>query len=431
MSTLLSPLEALVAAQAQGEALGIASICSAHPEVLQAAVVHAVATGRPLLIESTSNQVNQDGGYTGMTPAAFARFVRGIAHSNGLPPEQLVLGGDHLGPNPWRHAPASEAMDRARMLVRDCVLAGYTKIHLDASMRCADDAPDAPLPTDVVAARAAELCAVAEAAHGQLAEGSPAPCYVIGTEVPPPGGEEQAAVDVATSSVGDTEVTIDLTHRAFADRGLAAAWDRVCAVVVQPGVEFGDDVVFDYRRERAAPLAHLIERHATLVYEAHSTDYQTRHALRQMVEDHFAILKVGPALTFAYREAVLALAQIETALVPEAERSRLIAVLESTMLAHPEHWQAYYHGTPAQQRIARLYSFSDRIRYYWPQPAIQAAVRTLVQGLSARHIPLTLLSQALPRQYVAVREGRLRPDPTALVRDKITEVLEDYAAATG
>jgi len=112
--------------------------------------------------------------------------------------------------------------------------------------------------------------------------------------------------------------------------------------VVQPGVEFGDEVIFDYRRDRAAPLSRFIEGYEHLVYEAHSTDYQTRQALRQMVEDHFAILKVGPALTFAFREAVLALTLIEEALVAEEGRSHLRAVLERVMVAYPEHWQAYY-----------------------------------------------------------------------------------------
>ncbi len=43
--------------------------------------------------------------------------------------------------------------------------------------------------------------------------------------------------------------TIDVTKAAFEAEGLAEAWDRVYGVVVQPGVELGDDQVFHYDRE--------------------------------------------------------------------------------------------------------------------------------------------------------------------------------------
>ena len=75
-------------------------------------------------------------------------------------------------------------MARADVLIDDYVRAGFRKIHLDCSMSCADD--PAPLSDEIVARRAARLCAVAERAHAR-AGGEP-PVYVIGTEVPVPGG---------------------------------------------------------------------------------------------------------------------------------------------------------------------------------------------------------------------------------------------------
>ena len=93
----------------------------------------------PILIEATCNQVNQDGGYTGMTPADFRDFVHALADEAGIDRRRIVLGGDHLGPNPWKALSARDAMAKARDLVRAYVEAGFTKIHLDASMACADD----------------------------------------------------------------------------------------------------------------------------------------------------------------------------------------------------------------------------------------------------------------------------------------------------
>ncbi|GIV76922.1 MAG: D-tagatose-1,6-bisphosphate aldolase subunit KbaZ [Litorilinea sp.] len=426
-------LENILRAQQQGEALGIPSICSAHPFVLEATFRHALTTGRTVLIESTCNQVNQHGGYTGMTPGDFVAYVAALADRLHFPRERILLGGDHLGPNPWRARPADQALDQARILVQEYVRAGYGKIHLDASMACSGDPADAPLDKAVAAERAAALAEAAEAAFQRMGSGTP-PCYVIGTEVPPPGGAQGDDMPLAITAPREVAETIELTQAAFRRRGLEAAWERVIAVVVQPGVEFGDEQVHPYDRAAAAGLARAIEPYGRLVYEAHSTDYQTRQALRDLVADHFAILKVGPALTFAFREAVFALAAVEEEwLAGQAGvvLSRLREELEAAMLQDPTHWRGYYRGDERHQRLARRYSYSDRVRYYWPRPSVQAALERLLHNLEAAPPPLTLLSQYLPVQYWRVREGLLEPTPRSLIVDKIIQVLNDYTWACG
>ena len=417
----------------RGERAGIYSICSADRFVLQAGMAQAARDGSIVTIESTCNQVNQFGGYTGMAPADFRRFVGTVAAEMGLPATSVVLGGDHLGPFVWRAEPATSAMEKARELVRGCVLAGYTKLHLDTSMRCADD-PDGPLDEHHVTERAVELCRVAEDAHAELPAGAAAPVYVIGTEVPIPGGELADTAGPTVTRVEDVERTLTLTREAFERRGMGDAWERVLGLVVQPGVEFGDAVVFDYDPEGARDLASCVERYPHLVYEAHSTDHQTAGALGRLVQDHFAILKVGPWLTFAMREALFALELIERELLAgddRAETSRLREVLEATMLAHPVHWEPYQHGGARELRLARLFGYSDRARYYWPRSELREAVGRLLANLSAREIPATLLSQYLPAQYEAVRVGELDARPVDLVRHKVLEVADLYASACG
>jgi D-tagatose-1,6-bisphosphate aldolase subunit GatZ/KbaZ len=418
-------LREIVAANRAGGRRGIPSACSAHPLALEACVDQAVADGAPLLVEATCNQVNQDGGYTGMRPADFRASVAGLAAARGLPADRLVLGGDHLGPNPWRREPAEAAMAKAEELVRGYAAAGFAKIHLDASMACAGD-PD-PLPPELVARRAARLCRAAEAGAG----GGRPPVYVVGTEVPVPGGAHEAIDRLEVTRVADFSRTIEVHRAAFADAGLGAAWPRVLAVVVQPGVEFGSEQVVDFAPERARELAASIQGVEGLAFEAHSTDYQTEPALKALVECHFAILKVGPELTFALREALFALAAIEAEWVPAADRSGLRAALEAAMLADPSHWQGHHGGTPDEQRLARAYSLSDRCRYYWPVPAVATAVERLLANLARRPPPLALLSQYLPRQHDAVRAGRLAAEPRALVRAKVREVASRYARACG
>jgi D-tagatose-1,6-bisphosphate aldolase subunit GatZ/KbaZ len=424
----------LARANHAGEAAGIYSVCSADRLVLHAAMAQAARDGVIVLIEATSNQVNQLGGYTGMTPADFRSFVDSIAAETGLPRSRIVLGGDHLGPHVWRSRNSGKAMALARDLVRDYVLAGFTKIHLDASMRLGDDPADRPLDGVVVAERAADLCAVAEEAAALLPVDAPRPVYVVGSEVPIPGGELADSAAPAVTSVAAVERTLDETRAAFQRRGVDGALERVLAIVVQPGVEFGDSVIFEYDEGAAAALASRRPDRPPLIYEAHSTDYQTERDLARMVRDHFAVLKVGPGLTFALREALFALEAIEVEwLVTRRDMvaSGLRETLQRVMTAHPEHWQAYFHGDEDELRFARDFSFSDRSRYYWPQPEVRAAVGRLVDNLSVGPIPLALLSQYLPIQYTAVREGTLPNEPRALVRAGIGTAIDGYARACG
>jgi D-tagatose-1,6-bisphosphate aldolase subunit GatZ/KbaZ len=428
------PIDHIVHAQKRGDGLGIPSICSAHPFVIEASILYARETGTPALIESTCNQVNQQGGYTGLTPADFMQYLKQAAVHLGLPFEQVIVGGDHLGPNPWMDEPAHDAMAKSRVLVRDCVLAGYTKIHLDASMRCADDPHDRPLDKGVSAHRAAELAQAAEEAYKQAPTQQIAPRYVIGTEVPPPGGIQEGEEQLEVTHAEDVGETIELTRGEFYKLGLEDAWSRVIAVVTQPGVEYGDETIIDYDPEQAINLSRYIESHDHLVYEAHSTDYQTRVGLRHLVRDHFAILKVGPALTFAFREAIFALAAIEEVLLadkPGETPSRVVDILDHAMQENPVYWAKYYSGSPEERRFARKYSLSDRSRYYWPVPSVQVALDRLLSNLGQGPLPLTLLSQYLPHQYERVREGALMNHPRALILDKITSVLSDYAYACG
>lgn len=405
---------------------GIYSICSAHPWVLEAALRQALDDDTPLLIESTSNQVDQFGGYTGMKPADFVRFVHGIADQAGFARERLILGGDHLGPNAWRALPAEEAMQRADALIDAYVSAGFSKIHLDASMPCGGD-PER-LSDAVVAERASRLCAVGEAA-AQRAGFATQPVYVIGTEVPVPGGASEALEGVELTHANAALETVAIHRAAWDARGLDDAWQRVIALVVQPGVEFDHTKVIDYQPALAGDLSQALTQLPGMVFEAHSTDYQTADALRALVRDGFAILKVGPGVTFALREALYALADIEAELVPAGEQSKLGEVVEKVMTDKPGNWERYYHGNEHEKRLLRTYSYSDRVRYYWTDPAIDAATHRLLRNLDATPIPENLLSRHLPAQYRALRAGRIDGTPSSLIQSKVREVIEMYAAA--
>lgn len=404
---------------------GITSVCSAHPLVLEAACREAQRAGTAVLIEATCNQVNQEGGYTGMTPADFRDFVTGIAKRSGLEPARVVFGGDHLGPNPWKSLPADEAMAKAEAMVAAYVEAGFSKLHLDCSMGCRGE--PAALADAVVAERAARLARVAETAAA--AAGLPRPVYVIGTEVPPPGGATHEIQAIEVTAPAAAERTLAVHRAAFEAAGVGAALERVIALVVQPGVEFGNANVVVYDRAAARGLSAALTQLPGLVFEAHSTDYQPVEALAGLVADGFAILKVGPGLTFALREALYGLDAIAHAL-RLGHGEPLPETMERLMLEAPANWQGHYPGTPDEQHVQRHFSYSDRIRYYWTRAEAVAAVDRLLTAFADVPIPETLVSQYLGRLYPAVAAGRLRPTPRELCLAAIDLALAPYRAAT-
>ncbi len=433
MIALDNKISQVVRRHKSGQVAGIASICSANPYVIKAAMLNAKKNDKLLLIEATSNQVDQFGGYTGLTPAAFKQWVFETARDLNFSTENLVLGGDHLGPNRWQFEGSESALLKAKEQISAYINAGFSKIHLDASMKCADDGDrNKPLDPVFIAERSAFLCKAAEDTAGKQ-NSENLPVYIIGTDVPPPGGSKGQNDSLHVTSINDVGETIRLTKEAFQKYNLTDAWERVIGIVVQPGVEFGDAEVFEYDRTKSKDLVEFIETYPSIVYEAHSTDYQKKESLKQMVQDHFAILKVGPWLTYKFRESVFALAMVEEELLSGRKGitlSNLIEVVDRRMMEFPQYWDKYYCSDEQENRLKRKYSLSDRIRYYWSDKMVSASLNLLIRNLSENPVPFTLLSQYLPEEYTAIREGVINYHPDELIHHRISGVLDNYHNAT-
>lgn len=414
-----NPLDPIIAANRAGTGPALPSICSAHPDVLTASILLAVELGRPLLVEATSNQVNHRGGYTGMTPADFIAEVRGRAARLGLAPELLLFGGDHLGPQAWKSQPVEAAMAEAEEMIAAYVKAGFTKIHLDCSEGCAGE--PAALSDGPAAARAARLAQVAEAA----APDASALRYIVGTEVPPPGGARHDDEGIAPTPPERASATLDAHAEAFAKLGLEAAFARVRGLVVQPGLEFAPAHIDHFPMESEDRLSAVLAAWPELCFEAHSTDYQRPEVYTELARRHFAILKVGPALTFAWREALYGLSH---AMVWTEGGAHISEVMEALMTARPASWQGHYHGDPAQQRLLRHFGYADRIRYYWTDPKAQAAVAALKAQFDAAPPPPPLLAQYLPEATIARAAGLDLPPAEALLVAHVQGALLPYFA---
>lgn len=428
MTTRPNPMRTMMNRRRAGEKTGMPSYCTANKLVLETILKRCAETKQPVLIEATANQVNQYGGYTGMRPADYYRWVRTRAEELGADPDLVILAGDHLGPLTFADLPEEQAMQKAKELVYEYARAGFTKIHLDTSMKVADD-PAGPLATGTVARRGKELYDVAMKAYRELLKevpDAPRPVFVIGSEVPIPGGAQEAEDTLAVTKPEDFADTVETYLTFFGD-----AMEDVIAVVVQPGVEFGDDQIFLYDHDKAAALTAKLQDYPELVFEGHSTDYQSRECLRQMVEDGVGILKVGPALTYAMREAIFALSMIEKELLPEEKQAHVMETLDQVMLESPANWIKHYHGTEKECCLARKYSFSDRARYYIGDSRVQDTITKLFANLRSCEIPMNMLHQYMPLQFDAVRKGALSRDPQELAEDAVIRVLRDYEYAAG
>ena len=409
----------LIAQNRTGQPIGLPCFCTANEHVLRAILAFAADTGFPTVIEATCHQVNQDGGYTRMTPLDFVSWLSTLADEADVPMDQIILGGDHLGPNPWRSEPVDIAMEKARHLVRLFVEAGFTKIHLDASMACGGEANPSFAQ---IAERAADLCSVAET----YAPDPEKLIYIIGTEVPIPGGETEEPDVLDVTSVARFEETIATHRAAWSKRGLEAAWTRIVSVVTQPGVDFGHTSIYPFEADKALPLSKAILTEDSLTFEAHSTDYQSDTALLELVENHFFFLKVGPELTFRFREAIWALADLEEMLKLQPG-SQIREILDERMSAAPENWSSYYSGTNADVQLLKVFSYSDRIRYYWADPQVQVALNSLSESLANIELPETLVSQA----FMGLEFGDIPRSADLLVQRHIQRCVGRYFAAAG
>lgn len=429
------PLKRIVQLQKENQAIGIYSACTANPLVLEACMKRAKETNSILLIEATANQVDQYGGYTGMKPKDFVEFVYQLAKSIQFNPENIVLGGDHLGPLTFTKYDEEKAMLEASELIRQYVLAGFTKIHIDTSMKVESDDPNVRLSDEVIAKRGARLAKVAKEAFIQYQKEHPnalEPVYIVGSEVPIPGGAQgQQVQGIQVTKVEDFKKTVETFKKEFERLNLNDVWNNVIGVVVQPGVEEKDAGCTEYDRDKAIDLTRTIKEYQNLVFEGHSTDYQTKIKLRELVEDGIAILKVGPGLTFAMREALFSLAYIEKELYRDQKekQSHFMEVLDEQMVKNPKYFEKYYLGSETEIALKRKFSFSDRCRYYMPNQEVEQAKEKLLTNLKDG-VPLNLLSQFMPIQYTKVREGKLKNHPHDLIIDRITNTIDEYLYAT-
>ena len=393
-----------------GHAVAIPSVCSSQADVILASLLRAQTLDRPIVIEATSNQVNQDGGYTGMRPSDFMAFVNGIAKDAGVDRERIQFGGDHLGPQAWRSENSDSAMAKAHQLVAGYAQAGFSKIHLDCSEGCAGE--PAQLDDEITSRRSADLARTCANMADDL-------MFVVGTEVPPPGGARtDESGDIAPTSPDAARATLAIHRDQFGDMA-----PQIGGLVVQPGVEFSPMQIHHLPIAKDPKLIPAIADWPSVCLEAHSTDYQHPQVFPRLAALGFAFQKVGPALTLAYRQALYSL-DIVRSFSSGSER-KLPHALETAMLDDPRYWQGHYQGGADQLKLQRHFGLADRIRYYWPVHSVKVAVQQLFDDLP-RQIPDPILWQVFSQPVLDRADALSGTQAQRLVRAQIQLALDPY-----
>ena len=216
-----------------------------------------------------------------MTPADFRRFVEDIASARRLRPRRrscsAAIISDQIRGSIFR---PMRRWQRAEAMVAAYVEAGFTKIHLDTSMGCARRARGARRRRRRRARRAPRggrrsgraTRAVGAARLRHRHRGPDArrrdACLGRRSRSRRPRRRWQRSLRTA---------------RPLPRAGIGDAFERVIALVVQPGVEFDHERVVAYEPARAKALDGVLERERSIVFEAHSTDYQPPELLQALV----------------------------------------------------------------------------------------------------------------------------------------------------
>ena len=95
------------------------------------------------------------------------------------------------------------------------------------------------------------------------------------------------------------------------------------------------------------------------------------------------------------------------------------------MNENPVHWRPYI-AADERQEVLKIYGLSDRIRYYWPEPKVHAALETLLSNIdSAQRSSRTCL--AIRRPDAARRSAG--PLSERIIQAKVGAVVERYRRA--
>jgi len=375
----------------------IFAACPNSPAVISASIRAAKRNNAPIYFAATLNQIDCDGGYTGMTQAEFTRLIQFEVERNHFT-GPVIVAIDHGGPwlkdrqrtEKWS---VKDAMDGVKKSFEAAVLAGYDLIHVDPTVDI--NVPKGQIiDIHVVAERTVELIAHVEKFRKE--KGLPAISYEVGTEEVHGGLADEKTFDTF----------IEELKKGLVNVGLADVWP--CFIVGKVGTDLDttvfDPVVAKTLTSKVRPLGSYIKGHYT-----DDVANPEEYPLCGM-----GAANVGPEFTISEYRALCELEELEIKYEKEGRVAVLSHMKEVLCKAvHESHrWEKWLHEDEQSKDLNELtearqdWIVATCCRYIWQQPAPLAARGFLYANLS-----------------------RLGVDPEQIVLSRIERDMDKYFRA--
>ena len=341
------------------------SFCTANFDVIESIFYYCNINKLPCLIECTSNQVNQDGGYTSNTPKLFVNKINNLRKKIKLKQSQLFLGGDHLGPLPWKNNTNKIALKKSVKLINSFLNEKFDKIHVDTSIKCKNDKS---INNEIIFDRTCKILSstiIKKKINDKF--------LVIGTEVPLSGSNDDKKVIITSIKKIKIEA---LNFKNFLES--LHLKKKIFGLVIEPGMKYMNTSI---KKPIFTKFLHKkkFSKMNNFVFEAHSTDYQPKKILLKLVDNNFKFLKVGPELTFNYSRSLFFMNKIENKffknLTSDIKKNILLSMKQNNT-----YWKEYY---DKNNDLLFLNSKLDRSRYYLNTKIVKNSLRILKNNINS------------------------------------------------
>ena len=321
-------------------------------------IIFAKHNNHSILIETTSNQINQYGGYTNLRPKQFLKKINIIAKDLKYK-KKIIFGADHLGPLPWKDFEKNKAIKKGKKLFREVVKAGYKKIHIDTGMKLKND-------KFLTKQKIFNRCkSIFDTMNSKSIKNI---FFVFGTEVPTAGGENK--YDLKNTNINSIKNDIAYYKKLRKNFSL----------VIEPGLGFTNQKIHKLKMTSCLQKKKISHK-KDFTYEAHSCDYQDLSSLKKLLKNNFKFLKVGPELTFNYMNAILKMERIEK-LYLKSKLSKIKKIFSREMDINKTFWKNYYFGNKKKIEYLKFNSYLDRSRYYWNKKKVISSLKILEKNIN-------------------------------------------------
>jgi len=351
----------------------IFAACPNSLSVIRAALKAARRCNAPVKFAATLNQVDMDGGYTGLTQSEFVKTI--YLHAQNLNiVSPVIIAVDHGGP--WlkdlhrtENWPFSKTMTAVKESFEAAIKAGYDLLHVDPTV-------DVTLPRgqnisiETVAERTLELIEHSEKFRRD--NNYPRISYEVGTE----------EVHGGLADLAVFKKFLELLKQGLNQKGMQDVWP--CFVVGKVGTDL-HTTTFDPLVARQ--LTDITRNYGSLI-KGHYSDNVTNP--EAYPESGMGAANIGPEFTEMEYDALITLEQIQQTLFSEGKIARRAAMKENLWeavvksgrwrkwLNRDEDPDNFYANSPERQ----LWLIKTGCRYIWEEPEVVSTRTRLYQNLS-------------------------------------------------